>query len=157
MNIVGFTIKNGIQPPNTYSYGGGIRNEEGVVSVENSTITDNSAEYGGGIYTSGTLNLKGVTVKNNRATPDNGGGIHTSHEMFSPYIPLLTIENSTISNNYAENGGGICSQGPTTLHGVIVENNHANGYGGGIDINAPTATIEDSFKEATLQWVVVVE
>jgi predicted outer membrane repeat protein len=140
VHIVGFTIKNGIEPLNSRSHGGGIRNVEGgILTVENSTITDNSAKYGGGIYNFGTMTLKGVTVKNNHATPYDGGGI--CHENYFD----LTIENSTISNNYAKYGGGICSEGSTTLRGVMVKNNHANGDGGGIDIEAPTATIEDSF------------
>jgi predicted outer membrane repeat protein len=142
VNIIGFTLKNGIESLNSNSHGGGIRNVGGVVTVENSTISDNTAKYGGGIDNCGTMALKGVVVKNNRATPYDGGGIW--HDNYF----TLTIENSTICNNYAENGGGIRSQGPTTLRNVIVENNHANGNGGGINIKASTATIEDSFFRA---------
>ncbi|MGW2417620.1 hypothetical protein ACWCV5_36490 [Streptomyces tubercidicus] len=57
--------------------GGGIANLGGTVAVTGSTVRDNKASYGGGIYTDGPLTLTGSSVTANTAGV-NGGGIFTN-------------------------------------------------------------------------------
>ena len=57
VTLRGFTLQNGA------GYAGGILNA-GTLNVQNSIITNNTAEnYGGGIYNEGILNLQNSTVK----------------------------------------------------------------------------------------------
>ena len=80
--------------------GGGIH---GAVSVENCTISGNSAATsGGGIY-GGFIEISNSTISGNSAGT-SGGGIYelgASHEVW------LRVTNSTITGNSAPSGGGI--------------------------------------------------
>jgi len=146
VKIVGFTIKNGIQQERTIYFGGGIYNIGGNVTVENSTITDNSAEYGGGIYIrkGGVMVLHGVTIKNNRAIDGSGAGIKN--------LGTLTAEDSTITDNISEfNAGGFYNEGTAVFKRVTIKNNQAGEgrkyedrrFGGGI-LNRGSLIVEDS-------------
>ena len=145
--ITDFTIKNG-KTHNLLNnvHGGGICNE-GTLTLENSTITNNSGAYGGGICNTGLITIKRVTINNNRAS-NCGGGIYNHG--------TLTIEDSMIKENIAIDegsgcGGGIYNHGIMTVNRVIITNNAVKatykqlGYweGGGI-CNYGTLTIEDS-------------
>jgi predicted outer membrane repeat protein len=83
-----------------FGRGGGIGSEVGVgLTVKDSTISNNSAIIGGGIYDSyGPLTLDHDTLAGNSAT--YGGGIFD-------YAATLTIDHSTISDNTAAYGGGV--------------------------------------------------
>jgi len=91
--------------------GSGVENLSAAVTITNTTISGNSADEGGGIYTGGgklpgNLTVINSTISGNFASSD-GGGIASG---FSG----LTIVNSTISGNsvgdpdYGD-GGGIAS------------------------------------------------
>jgi hypothetical protein len=91
--------------------GSGVENLSAAVTITNTTISGNSADEGGGIYTGGgklpgNLTVINSTISGNFASSD-GGGIASG---FSG----LTIVNSTISENtvgdpdYGD-GGGIAS------------------------------------------------
>ncbi|WP_157199950.1 right-handed parallel beta-helix repeat-containing protein [Methanogenium cariaci] len=56
--------------------GGGVYVDGGTLTIENTTITDNTAKYGGGgVYVGGgTLTVENTTITNNDAFFDNGGG-----------------------------------------------------------------------------------
>ena len=62
--LVGLTITGGL----TADSGGGIDND-GTLTVTNSTIANNSAGYGdgGGIYNAGTMTVTNSTIANNSA------------------------------------------------------------------------------------------
>jgi predicted outer membrane repeat protein len=80
--------------------GGGIYNDEGSLTLEDSKVSGNSATYGGGIENlEGSLRLLKSTVSNNTST-DEGGGILN-------FIGSLTLEDSRVSGNAAQYGGGI--------------------------------------------------
>ena len=132
--IDGLRIKDGALglPP---SVGGGILNQ-GVLSVSNSTITGNIGEAyaiytdGAGIFndTSGTLNLSKSIVSGNLSNdPDGnstGGGIHNRG--------VMTITDSTVSDNVSNSGGGISNYGTMTVaNSTISRNTIINGGGGG--------------------------
>ncbi|MTK63356.1 MAG: hypothetical protein F8N15_02195 [Methanobacterium sp.] len=119
--------------------GGGISIRNTLV-VEDSTITNNTAWWGGGIDTDiKPVILRRVNIKNNSAGAD-GGGISSVSES-------LTIEDSTITGNSAEkNGGGIYMVRLMYIYGSEITNNRAND-GGGIYIRGD-AYIDDLTKIA---------
>ena len=87
--------------------GGGIYNDFGIVTLNNSTISGNMAVESGngsGIYNNdGTLTLSNSTISANTSFHGSGGGIYNDGG-------TLTLSNSTISANTASNGGGIFIQ-----------------------------------------------
>ena len=114
----------------------------GTMTLTNSTVSGNTAMYGGGgIYNAGTMSLTNSTVSGNTSLNSGGGGILN--------VRSLTLTSSTISDNTAKLGGGILNAGSEYGLGVLtvtsstVGDNTANGAGGGI-YNAGTAAITDS-------------
>ncbi len=77
--------------------GGAIRNDGTLTLQNNSVVEDNTGDWGGGIFNTGTLNLIDSTVSDN--TANEGGGIYN--------LGIMSILRSAISNNTAEFGGGI--------------------------------------------------
>lgn len=127
--------------------GGGLRTG-GVTTVLNSVIVENVAQatHGGGIYvfTSSSTLIAGTTVEFNQSV-GNGGGINNQG--------ALTIINSTISGNAAdEHGGGLYNlwTGTADLRNVTIANNIADededgsGEGGGIYEHGGTLSIANS-------------
>ncbi|HZR79860.1 MAG TPA: choice-of-anchor Q domain-containing protein [Candidatus Binatia bacterium] len=113
---------------NTANVGGAIANVDAgsSSSLVNSTVDDNQAAAGAGIFNlGGTIDLSIVTVSNNRATV-TGGGIKNESGM-------ATLVNVTISGNSAFGGGGLYNYNATAnLTNVTVANNTARNIGGGI-------------------------
>ena len=113
-------------------YGGGIHNE-GTLTVNNSTLSGNSANYGGGICNvlDGTMTVNNSTLNGNSGK--SGGGIHNEG--------TLTVNNSTLSGNSADSGGGIHNNtapvgepiaSSTTLNQCTLAGNTASKAGGGV-------------------------
>jgi hypothetical protein len=126
--LTGLTIQNGNAAGATSS-GGGIENL-GMLTVNDSTITNNSAGYeGGGISNWGTLSLNNSTVSGN--TANDGGGLDNGGfdipNGFLPHPAAMTVTNSTISNN--------------TALLLAVPGGYRGGYGGGIDVEANGSTL----------------
>jgi CSLREA domain-containing protein len=110
--------------------GGGIRSH-GVLTLESCTVSDNSARYGGGIYSNTgasnkALTLRNSTVSGNRSTSE-GAGIDIVNGK-------AVLESSTITRNVAQDGdtprggGGIyASQFSVTtrveVHNSIIADN----------------------------------
>ena len=135
VTIDGFTIQNG-----EANDGGGIFCHDSSPTIQNNTITDNTAHSGsGGIY----CYYSSPTITDNTITGNNGGsagGIYCSH--YSSPI----IQNNTITGNSASyTGSGIqCYyySSPTISNSMIAENS-ASSYGGGIYCawySSPTVT-----------------
>ena len=119
-------------------YGGGIYNS-GTLTVTNSTLAGNWAyENGGGISNnSGTLTVANSTLSENSVDHWAGGGIYSNHG-------TLTVTNSTLSGNSATYGGGIHNYfGTLTVTGSTLSGNSAIVYGGGID-SSGTLTVTNS-------------
>lgn len=94
-NVTGLSFGNG----SSNSTGGGIFNTENL-TLTNSTVSGNSAKYGGGTFDRfGTTNITNSTVSGNSATW--GGGV------FGDLSNTTLITNSTVSSNIAKYGGGI--------------------------------------------------
>ncbi|NLE37455.1 MAG: cadherin-like domain-containing protein, partial [Pirellulaceae bacterium] len=107
-------------------YGGGVFNNNGLLTVANSTVSRNSASDGGGVYSTGLSSDTSVlnsTVLGNSAS--YGGGICG--------VGAVTVSNSIVSGNTASLlGGGIF--GSSTLHvaNSTIAGNSAMRWGGGV-------------------------
>ena len=113
----------------TGNYGAGILATDGsIVKINNSQITENTANEGAGILANSgsSIILNGSEVTNNSAN-SNGGGIMLG-------TASLTIENSSISlNKTGTNGGGIYASynSDVTLDNGEIDGNSAQ-WGGGV-------------------------
>jgi len=134
------TINNSTISDNSASLRGGGIHSNGEVDITNSAITGNSApDDGGGIHNSGTLNLTASTVGDN-ISGRHGGGIYNG-------AGTVALTTSTVSGNSASNtrgsGGGIHNEmGTVALTTTTVSSNTA-GTGGGIS-NDGVLTITNS-------------
>jgi predicted outer membrane repeat protein len=133
-----FLVNDSISNNQASTYGGGIGNY-GALSIINSTLdANNGGMRGGGIYDyeGGVVNIDHSTLSRN--TAQNGGAIFS--ELFTHIAPALTLTDSTLSGNSAtQDGGGIYAQGGTlslfntTVAGnQLVLPNGVSGVGGGV-------------------------
>jgi hypothetical protein len=96
-----------------------------VMTINGTSISYNTAGYGGGICSDSTLVMNGGSVDHNKATSTDGGGIWSYRS--------LSLKGCTVSYNTANrNGGGIYNIGTLNIDNSYVTNNIANQYGGGI-------------------------
>ncbi|MEH2327257.1 MAG: choice-of-anchor Q domain-containing protein [Nostoc sp.] len=111
-------------------YGGGISTINGSVTLINTTVSGNSAGYGGGIKSNGTsVALLNTTVSGNSAN-SKGGGIYASTDGVFNLINSTVTNNTALSTEFGEGGGGIYSlSGTVNLKNTIVAGN--------INSNAP--------------------
>lgn len=117
----------------TNTGGGGIFCTQADLTIANSTISGNSAEFeGGGIENVVcAIDIRSSTLHNNRSGVD-GGAINN-------YGGLINITNSTLSGNTATGtGGGIHSRDGTVsiLNSTIALNSAASGLGIQNDVNS---------------------
>jgi predicted outer membrane repeat protein len=134
-------------------YGGGIFNQWRGVSPDNSsvdlyqsTVSNNAAEFGGGIHSAADLSVVGTVVVGNQATR-NGGGIYSTHsgsvigstvadnrarDHGGGIYGHLDLFSSTVSGNAAELGAGIYYTVSSTAVNSTVSSNTASARGGGI-------------------------
>jgi uncharacterized repeat protein (TIGR01451 family) len=113
---------------NTGRRGAGIYSHYGPVVVNESSISANAAELGGGISTfDASLVLNNCTISSNTAIA--AAGIEAKG--------TLALHNTTITGNHAsESGGGIASQdASTTLQNTILYGNRASS---GLDCSGGT-------------------
>jgi len=157
-------------------YGGGLSASGvfgGNVRIEQSAISRNSAILGGGVSIVGNVSV--VESRTQTNTADVGGGVWVGGGQFNTTARLvrsevegngarlgagvyftgptrLEVQESTISQNQAETGGGIWSNGNLIVRQSTISGNAA-AVGGGIFLNSPNpATISHStiaFNQAT--------
>jgi len=122
LNLNQLTIADG-----NASFGGGVDNF-GTLAVTNSTFSGNSAVHGGGIfnYRFCTLTVISSTFSGNNAAggAGDGGGISSSG--------TVTVTNSTFSGNTASQGGGIYNdyEGTVAVTNSTLSGNSASDGGG---------------------------
>jgi autotransporter-associated beta strand protein/predicted outer membrane repeat protein len=135
---VSTTIVGAVINSNTsFNGGGAIGSGNGGLSISNSTISDNTATYGGGIRCDDNIVLSGDTIQGNTATDGNGGGVNFDGDNYS-------ITNCDIYGNSASaNGGGaiVAGGGGSIISDSEIQDNHAGGSGGGIDLLATNGTL----------------
>lgn len=125
-----FVLKNSIVANNkALLYSGGIQNADGYLTIENSTITQNTSNnYAGGICIAGETTIKDSFITKNSARC--GGGIYI---FYFPGIGKVEIINTEISENRAtEKAGGILNAAceNVKLTDTTITGNSAPVYGG---------------------------
>ena len=119
------------------SSGGGIFNTEfGTLTIMDSTISENTAYTGGGIYSVGAITVTDSNFLDNHAINASGGGLVTN-------TGTSTVENSTFSGNTSDGyGGAIHSSNLLIVKNSTFSNNTAQS--GGAIMGSSTITVTDS-------------
>ena len=148
-------VQNSVVTGNNSSDGGGGIFSGGSLSLQNSTVSSNVGGYnGGGLYAraryaTDTISIQnstlssnvclGVSLYNRGLYSGKGGGVFVRNLYSS--ITSLTIQNSVVTNNTANNGGGglylYGNNGPITVQSSVISNNTASSKGGGVCLNNP--------------------
>ena len=121
-----FTMYGGSITNNTADLGGGVWSE-GTFTMHNGTISGNTATNndGGVACANGTFTMNDGTISGNTAT-NNGGGVYVSD------CCTFTMNDGTINGNSASyDGGGVWSEGTFTMNDGTINGNSAS-YGGGV-------------------------
>ena len=121
-------------------FGGDIVVNGGVLSLQNSVITNGAAVRGGGIYVNSgaSLTLGDTTVSGNAANAE-GGGIFNAG--------TINAINTTVSGNSSNgSGGGISNTKTLNLSASTISNNRAGVSGGGINNSGIVGSIVQSQK-----------
>ena len=141
ITISGVSIVNG-----NAEYGGGIYNSGDLTVADSVISQNTATVHGGGVYNFGNRDTRSVftvnnsTISKNTAPNGSGGGIHNCCAGFDSGYTTLTIEKSLIySNTVGYSGGGIFVGNYTTFHlseSTIEKNTNmvADGWGGGLYI-----------------------
>jgi len=126
----GLTISNGVVRSDV---GGGILNQENIILSE-TTISNNSANEGGGIFNQGRAIIEDSTAIDNGSTGDGSGILNNGN---------LTVTNSNISSNTSSltKGAGIANNGTATVDNSTINDNRVAAAGSGAGI-ANEGTIE---------------
>ena len=126
------TLTNSTVSGNSALQGGGILNS-GNLTLINTTVSGNTGNLGGGIRNSSNtiMTLTNSTVSDNTAT-SNGGGLYMS-DLGTAILTNTTVS----GNNSSGNGGGIWNGYDLTLTNATVSNNTSGGAGGGIYNSVP--------------------
>ena len=129
------TLRNGyVSAPATF--GGGLQSS-GTLTLNRCTVSGNqtagSGRNGGGIYSNGYLYLNDSTVSGN-TSQRAGAGIYSGF--------IAVIVRSTVSGNSTINfeGGGIASYGPLSVTDSTISGNTANDGGGIFSFDTLTMT-----------------
>jgi len=143
---------------NSANAGGAIfitRNTEKRTVIQNAEIFDNTAKWGGGIYTYSEMLIEDTRIYNNYASNYGGGveidgkgaiiknstitGNRTGTSGGGIYVAKdadIELINCSINENEASGGGGIGTSGAVLMSGGTINNNNVRwGSGGGIKID----------------------
>jgi predicted outer membrane repeat protein len=120
--------------------GGGLTvGTEARVTVLDSTLADNRAEYGGGLFAfqRSDTELEGTTVVSDNTASSSGGGV---------YLWSATLDGGEVSGNDAvASGGGLYVHEGGTVSNVLLDRNAAETGGGAVlheDVDLDTVTVE---------------
>ena len=122
--------------------GGGIYSNQGTINLTSSTVANNIAQYGGGIYVNlaaAQLTINDSHILSNQGLAEGltifpGGGIHIG-------AGSGIMHSGLISGNTAHRGAGVVLVGGDfVFNDGLITNNEAN-YGGGIYVRSTTALL----------------
>jgi CSLREA domain-containing protein len=112
--------------------GGGIFNNSNTLTITNSIIAYNTANYsGGGIYKNygASLSLTNVVVDHNQSLTGVGGGLWIPNIDTNP-VDTVTLNNVSVTNNSAYcSGGGIFLEDSATISNSLIANNATTASG----------------------------
>ncbi|NJL99366.1 MAG: CSLREA domain-containing protein [Synechococcaceae cyanobacterium SM2_3_2] len=135
---------------NSADFGGGIVHlQPGMMMLSNVSVSENqSIKNGGGIANNASMTIENSMIQNNTSSQGFGGGVINSSSLAdgSPQIGILTIRDSSILNNSAQNSGGGINAAPNStvnISGSTIQGNKGD-FGGGIQVFEATLTISDS-------------
>lgn len=120
------------------SDGGGIANT-GVMTIIDSTISNNSSSRSGGIYNGSRLTVINSTISDNE-TDSFGGGIYS----LGGATNTVLINNIVSGNLALSHGGGLNLMGTSTVINTVISGNQSLGNGGGLYSNSGTVTVSNS-------------
>lgn len=126
VTLTGSTLDGNASTDKTYGQGGAIvAYSAGDITLDSTTVTNNYAAAGGGIYSLGTaVSDTHITLRNNTKftgnTAASGAGIYLAHSLGNNI--LLELSDSAIDNNTASSGGG----GIFAYNGVQINANKAS-------------------------------
>ena len=125
---------------NDATKGGGVYSENGPFNASNSRIEQNSStDSGGGIYITGSKHSISKSTLSGNNSDKNGGGI------YSASAELSLSEVTLSSNTVALQGGGIYqASGNISITGSTLDLNTSPGSGGGIFISSGTNSVTSS-------------
>ena len=106
--------------------GGAIFSNGGSVSLQNATITGNSAGTNGGAIYASTVSIKNALIANNTAAGFAG----------AIYAKELELVNATVANNSAANAGALYVGGSAKIDNSILAGNSVAEDGQGVEIFA---------------------
>lgn len=140
------------------SYGPAVYISSGVVNLNSGAVIQNNynmnnsssdvgSKAGGGIYCSGTLYIKGGTIRDCKTSGTIGNDVYT-HAGGGIYLKgICNMTSGSITGNSASNGGGIylASTGARlTVSGGTISGNRANSSGAGMGIYYSTVNAATS-------------
>ncbi len=130
LELKNLTIADGLAA----SLGGGILNQ-GYLKLDRCRVTNNSTVWGGGIWNEGRAFVNDSTISQNSAD-NSGGGIGNGAAENT-----LLVQNSTVSGNTAGSGGGIVSlNGLVSVRNSTIAQNSAS-QGSGIQSDGETRLV----------------
>jgi len=109
------------------SKGGGVSNWGSFEMSDNAVLSGNVADHGGGVCidSGGSFKMTGGTITNN--TADVGGGVHVGEEWSSEEC-VFEMTGGTISGNFAKTDyGGVYNKGTFNQTGGTILENKTNG------------------------------
>jgi CSLREA domain-containing protein len=129
-----------------YKTGGGISNSGfNTATIEDSTISGNIVPqvvgingFAGGINNGSFMVIRNCTISGNRSEDVSGAGLTGGGAIRN--FGVLTIANSTITDNFADKAGGIMNEGTLDLSNTILAGNRVSGYGPDILSDGSTGT-----------------
>ena len=120
LTLRNLTVSNG----NQFDAGGAILNE-GQLSLDTVSLTNNRGAIGGAVMNVGTLTAQAVQFRLNQAD-EQGGALYTEGH--------ARISNSLVDGNRAQSGGGIyLDGGQTEIYQSAISNNRAEESGGALE------------------------
>ena len=105
-----------------------------IATIDSLTITNGSADFGGGIFNNGSLILNNCTLTGNQASGGGGGG----GGLFN--AATATVRNCTFTANEGDVGGAVLNVGTLILSDSTLSGNDASVTAGGIYSSGAAST-----------------
>ncbi len=143
LELIGITVRGGAA-----DLGGGIYNEGRLTLRESVVERGRAQQAGGGIYNAGLLVMERGALRENRAGSETpgltrglGGGL------FSKLGATAILDRVTVTDNRAEDGGGLAGEGLVEVRNSLFRHNRAERGGGIAAIGGPVLAIRSTWHE----------